>query len=76
MINIGEYLMEFNRVLVPGGRALLHHSDNHVNYKVSFTNGESGRNYMSEELFAYMAYRNGFEVIEQVLIGGTKISIA
>lgn len=68
MINIGEYLMEFNRVLVPGGRALLHHSDNHVNYKVSFANGESGRNYMSEELFAYMAYRNGFEVIEQVLI--------
>lgn len=76
MINIGEYLMEFNRVLVPGGRELLHHSDNHVNYKVSFTNGESGRNYMSEELFAYMAYRNGFEVIEQVLIGGAKISIA
>ena len=68
--------MEFNRVLVPGGRALLHHSDNHVNYKASFTNGESGRNYMSEELFAYMAYRNGFEVIEQVLIGGAKISIA
>lgn len=76
MINIGEYLMEFNRVLVPGGREFLHHSDNHVNYKVSFTNGESGRNYMSEELFAYMAYRNGFEVIEQVLIGGAKISIA
>ncbi len=65
LLDIYSYLKEIYRVLISGGRALIHHSNLTQSYKQSFSNAPGGRNYMSRELFAYMAYRSGFEVIEQ-----------
>ena len=68
MLDIYSYLKEIYRVLKPGSYALLHHSNNTDNYKVSFNTGRQSRNYMSKDLFAYMAYQSGFEIVEQKVI--------
>lgn len=74
MMDIFEYLKDIHRVLKKGGMALLHHSNNTSNYKNSFSNAAHGRSYMSKDLFAYLAYRAGFEIVEQHVIdwGGDK----
>lgn len=69
MMDIYEYLKDFYRVLVPGGKALIHHSNNTSDYKASFSNAPHGRSFMSKEIFAYLAYRAGFTVLEQEVIG-------
>ena len=68
MLDIYNYLKEMYRVLKNGGCALIHHSNNHSDYKASFQNAVQGRNYMSKDLFAYLAYREGFEIVEQHVI--------
>ena len=65
MLDIFQYLKETARVLCEGGRALFHHSNNTSDYRVSFTTGKHGRNYMSRDLFAYLANRAGLLVLEQ-----------
>lgn len=74
MLDIFEYLKETYRILGKGGRALLHHSNNHDDYRITFSTGTGGRNYMSKDLFAYLANRAGFKVLEQQVIdwGGVK----
>jgi len=74
LLDIASYLKEFYRVLKAGSYVLVHHSNNTSNYKVSFENGIHGRNYMSRDIFAYLAYRNGFEIVRQEIIdwGGQK----
>ena len=68
MMDIYNYLKEMHRVLKKGGCALIHHSNNHSDYKASFQNAVNVRNYMSRDLFAYLAYRAGFEIVEQNII--------
>lgn len=68
MIDVFSYLKETRRILKPGGRALFHHSNNTEDYRIDFSTGKSGRNYMSKEIFAYLAYRAGLEVVEQQTI--------
>lgn len=72
-IDVYEYLKDFYRVLKNGGMALIHHSNN-TDYKVSFDTGAHSRNYMGKDLFAFLAYRAGFEVLSQKVIdwGGVK----
>lgn len=65
MMDIYEYLKDIYRVLVPGGMALIHHSNNTSDYKASFANAPNGRSFMSKDIFAYLAYRCGFQIIEQ-----------
>lgn len=65
MMDIYEYLKDMYRVLAPAGRVLIHHSNQTSDYKASFANAFAGRNFMSRELFAYLSYRAGFEVIAQ-----------
>lgn len=65
MMDIFEYLKDIYRVLRKGGMALFHHSNNTSSYENSFSTAVGGRNYMSKDLFAYLSYRAGFEVIEQ-----------
>lgn len=67
MMDINEYLIDIKRVLKQDGFALFHHSNNN-DYKASFVNAQGGRNFMSKELFAHLAYRAGFEVVEQRVI--------
>lgn len=68
LLDIAEYLFETYRILVDGGMALFHHSNNHADYKASFATGIGGRSFMSKEVFAHLAYRAGFEIVEQELI--------
>lgn len=68
MLDIYEYLVDIYRVLVIGGKVLLHHSNNDKNYKASFNNTKHGRSFMNKDIFAYLAYRVGFEVVEQKII--------
>lgn len=66
MMDIYEYLKDIYRVLKPGAMALFHHSNNTSDYKLS--SGTHMRNYMSKDIFAYLAYRTGFEVVKQEVI--------
>ena len=68
MMDIYEYLKDIFRVLKSGGLALIHHSNNSNDYKASFTNSNYGRSFMSETLFAYLAYRCGFTICSQKTI--------
>lgn len=68
MLDIFNYLKETCRILKNGGMALFHHSNNTENYKVTFSTGTNGRNYMSKDLFAYLCNRAGLNVIEQKVI--------
>lgn len=68
MMDIYEYLRDIYRVLKLGGMALLHHSNNTSNYMGSFSDSQGGRNYMSKDLFAYLSYRSGFDVVDQKVI--------
>lgn len=68
MIDIFNYLKEIKRILIDGGMALIHHSNNSESYSVSFENGRCGRNYMTKQLFAYLCNRAGLEVVEQHVI--------
>ena len=76
MLDIFSYLKESYRILQKGSYALFHHSNNHGDYRISFAHGSGkhGRNYMSKDLFAYLSYRAGFEIIEQKVMdfGGVK----
>lgn len=74
MMDIFQYLKETERVLCVGGRALFHHSNNSSDYRVTFSTGRHGRNYMSKDIFAYLANRAGLLVLEQQVIdwGGEK----
>lgn len=68
LIDIYFYLKEIYRVLVNGGKALIHHSNYHLDYKANFDNAPGGRNFMSKECFAYLAHRAGFTILEQRVI--------
>lgn len=68
LIDIYSYLKETCRVLKSGGRALFHHSNNGKDYRASFMSGEEGRSFMNREVFAYLADRAGFTVLEQKVI--------
>lgn len=68
MLDVANYLKEFQRVLKKGAYALIHHSNNTQDYKVSYSTAKCGRNYMSAEIFAYLAYRAGFDIVEQKVI--------
>lgn len=68
VMDIYEYLIDIHRVMIPGGRVLLHHSNNDRDYRASFNNTRHGRSFMGKDIFAYLAYRAGFAVVEQKVI--------
>lgn len=68
LMDIASYLDETYRILEPGGMALFHHSNNNSDYKASYDNAIEARSFMSKNLFAYLAYRSGFEVLEQHVV--------
>ena len=63
---VANYLSEISRVLISGGRALLHHSVYDKNPTGTFRQNPGWRNYMSESLFAYLASRAGLLIISSV----------
>lgn len=68
MMDIYEYLKDIYRVLAEGGRAVIHHSNYADDYKASFASGLRNRSFMSKDIFAYLAFRSGFTVLNQKVI--------
>lgn len=70
LIDIYSYLKDIYRILVPGGYALFHHSNDSSDYKNKFESCSNphGRNFMDKKIFAFLAYRAGFEIVEQSVI--------
>ncbi|HMP74756.1 MAG TPA: class I SAM-dependent methyltransferase [Kiritimatiellia bacterium] len=59
-----QYIAEFHRVLKPGGRAIIHHSGLYDEVERPRLR-RAGRAPMTAELFALLARRHGFDVLEQ-----------
>lgn len=65
---VRAYLREFARVLAPRGHAFLHHS-NHTGHPGGNLHAHPAwRNFMSRELFAHYALKEGLEVVRQELV--------
>ncbi len=62
-LDVVSYVFEFARILVPGGRALLHYSVNNSNPASDFRDAPHWRNYFSESLMHHVANRAGFQVL-------------
>lgn len=68
MMDIYEYLKDIYRIMKKEGKVLIHHSNYDEDYKASFQNAPNARSFMSKQLFAYLAYKVGFAVKEQIVI--------
>jgi SAM-dependent methyltransferase len=64
--DVAAYLIEIYRILQPGGRALLHHSNNSLEPGKLYSECVHWRNFMLTPLFNHMAARAGLAVVEQV----------
>ncbi len=65
---VRAYLKDCGRVLVPQGKALLHHSNFSEDPDSNFGQNPHARAYMSASLFAKYAEEAGLEVLEQKVI--------
>lgn len=66
--DVASYLGEIARVLVPGGRALVHHSNNDRQPGNACQQSAHWRNFMSADLFTHFARRSGLTVLNQTLV--------
>jgi len=65
MFDIIKYLKDANRILVNGGKILFHHSNAAYNPELFYRYKPLGRNFLSADIFAYVALRSGFKIISQ-----------
>lgn len=72
LLDIANYLSETYRILEHGGRALFHHSNYDRDYRASYDKGVESRSFMNSKIFAYLAYRAGFEIEEQLIVDWIK----
>lgn len=69
LLDINSYLTDFYRVLKPGGKALLHHSNFDAIYSGRFGRSMAyGRSFMNYKIFSYLAIHAGFIVLDQQLL--------
>lgn len=69
LLDINNYLIDFYRVLIPGGRALLHHSNFDAMYDGDFERSlVCGRSFMNYKIFSYLATHAGFIVLDQQIL--------
>lgn len=64
LLTMAAYLGEIARVLKPGGRALLHHSNYSANPTGRFTENPGWRNFMSKDVMAHLASRAELKVLD------------
>jgi hypothetical protein len=62
---VRAYLCEGRRVLRPGGHAFLHHSNTVAHPGGDFLAEAHWRNFMSKEMLAHYAAKEGLEVVRQ-----------
>jgi SAM-dependent methyltransferase len=65
---VQSYIKDAYRILTPGGRALLHHSNKDNSPGTHYSSNPHGRNFMSKNLFAHIAIRSGFQICEQMVL--------
>ena len=65
MMDVIKYIQESSRILMPGGRALFHHSNNNGNPGGNPMWHPTWRNFMSLDIVTHAAARAGFTIIEQ-----------
>jgi len=66
-----SYIKDARRILTPGGRALFHHSNYDKAPGRRYTDNPDSRNFMSKALFAHIAMRSGFTVLDQLVLDWT-----
>lgn len=64
---VRSYIRDLTRVLAPGGRAFLHHS-NLTSSGADWTKNPKARNFMSAELFKHYCEKEGITVLKQQII--------
>lgn len=64
MLDILQYIKDANRILIENGKILFHHSNMAFNPERGWHKA-GARNFMSADIFAYLALRNGFVVLSQ-----------
>lgn len=64
LLTMAAYLGEIARVLKPGGRALLHHSNYSNNPTGRFTDNPGWRNFMSKDVMAHLASRAELRMLD------------
>jgi ubiquinone/menaquinone biosynthesis C-methylase UbiE len=68
LLDIHMYLLEIYRILKPGGKALLHHSNTTFNPCAPNSEKPHRRNFMSAEIFTHLASRANLTVLQQIII--------
>jgi SAM-dependent methyltransferase len=63
---IRSYLRDTHRVLAPGGRGFFHHSNYSGGH--DWRTNPSSRNFMTKELFAHYALKEGLNIVTQQVI--------
>jgi acetyltransferase-like isoleucine patch superfamily enzyme/ubiquinone/menaquinone biosynthesis C-methylase UbiE len=66
--SVRSYLADFTRVLRHGGHAFIHHSNYTGNPGGDVHDNPQWRNFMSQELFAHYAVKEGLEVVSSRVI--------
>jgi SAM-dependent methyltransferase len=62
------YIADAHRVLRPGGRALFHHSNFDGAPGNDYRKNPRWRNFMTRNLFAHVALRRGFTILDQIVL--------
>lgn len=65
---VRAYLREFKRILAPGGKAFLHHSNLTRNPGGNFQTNAHARNFMSQALFQHYAAKEGLISLKSEVI--------
>jgi ubiquinone/menaquinone biosynthesis C-methylase UbiE len=65
LTDVLSYIKDANRILVKGGKILFHHSNADFNPELNYAQKPHSRNFMSADIFTYLALRNGFTVLSQ-----------
>ena len=66
---VRSYLRDSVRILRPGGMGLFHHSNYNGNPSaIHYGQNPHARNFMTAELFAHFAYKEGCSIVEQHVI--------
>lgn len=65
---VESYLKDAERILVPGGKALFHHSNYPAPLDRNYGQNPHARNHMTKELFSHLAFRNNLIALESKVI--------
>jgi ubiquinone/menaquinone biosynthesis C-methylase UbiE len=68
LFTIASYLNEIRRILIQGGRAVLHISNYSGNPAGVFKDNPAWRNFMSKDLFTYLSSRAELKILSYIIL--------